>query len=96
MLVGCRRIASGRSDCVPDREGARSQQPVIGGTQQVAPYAKKILDDTVEGEKALGLASRFESAHVPFSLASRLMRNFGAIVGEEPGVVSRAAQNRSR
>jgi hypothetical protein len=42
---------------------------------------EKVLDDTVEGEKPLGLASRFESAHVPFSLASRLMRNFGAIVG---------------
>ena len=34
-----------------------------------------------EGEKPLRLTSRFESAHLPFSLAGRLMRDFGAVVG---------------
>ena len=68
----------------------------MGGSQQVTAYSKEILDDTMEGEKALGLARRFESAHVSFSLAGRLMRNFGAIVGEPFRVVSRAAQNRSQ
>ena len=48
----------------------------------------------MEREKALGLAGRFESAHVPFPLPCRLMRNFGAIVGEESRVVRHAAQNR--
>jgi hypothetical protein len=57
--------------------------------------SKKILDDTVDGEKPLGLASRFESAHVPFPLAGRLMRGFGAIVGVTLRVVSHVAQNRS-
>jgi hypothetical protein len=44
-------------------------------------YSEKILDDTVEGEKPLSLSSRFESAHLLFPLAGRLMRGFGAIVG---------------
>jgi hypothetical protein len=44
-------------------------------------YSEKILDDTVEGKKPLGLARRFEAAHLPFPLASRLMRDCGAIVG---------------
>ena len=35
----------------------------------------------MDGKKPLGLASRFESAHVPFPLAGWLMRGFGAIVG---------------
>jgi hypothetical protein len=57
--------------------------------------SKKILDDTVDGEKPLGLASRFESEHVPFPLAGRLMRGFGAIVGVTLRVVGHVAQNRS-
>jgi len=50
----------------------------------------------VEGEKALGLASRFESAHVPFPLAGGLMRGFGAIVGVTFRVVSNLALDRSQ
>ncbi len=57
----------------------------------MASYLEEILDDTVEGEKPLGLASRFESAHVPFPLAGRLMRRFGAIVSVAFRVVSYAA-----
>jgi len=59
--------------------------------QQVSSYPEKFLNDTVEVEKALGLANRFESAHVPLPLAGRLMRNFGAIVREKFRVVSHAA-----
>ena len=68
----------------------------------MASYSEKILDDTVEGEKPLGfgekplgLASRFESAHMPFPLAGRLMRAFGAIVGVTLRVVSHIAEDRS-
>jgi hypothetical protein len=43
----------------------------------------------------LGLASRFESAHVPFSLAGGLMRGFGAIVGVTFRVVSDFAEDPS-
>src|ERR1700740_858586 len=77
----------GRCHCSPDPEGSRSQESVIRRSEQMASYSEKILDDTVEGEnplgfgeKPLGLASRFESAHMPFPLAGRLMRAFGAIV----------------
>ena len=61
----------------------------------MASYSEKILDNTVEGEKPLGLVSRFESAHVPFPLAGRLMRGFGAIVGVTFRVVSGVASDRS-
>ena len=61
----------------------------------MASYLEEILDDTVEGEKPLGLTSRFESAHVPFPLAGRLMRGFGAIVGVTLRVVSHIAKDRS-
>ena len=57
----------------------------------MAAYSKKILDDTVEGEKPLGLASRFESAHLPLPLAGRLMRGFGAIVSVTLRVVNHIA-----
>ena len=59
--------------------------------QQMAPYSEKIVNDAMEGEKPLGLASRFESAHLPFPLAGRLMRGFGAIVGITFRVVSYVA-----
>ena len=47
----------------------------------MASNSKKILDDAMEGEEPLRLASRLEAAHLPFPLAGRLMRGFGAIVG---------------
>ena len=59
----------------------------------MASYAEKILDDTVEGEKPLGLARRFESAHLPFPLSGGLMRGFGTIVGVTIRVVSHVAQD---
>ena len=62
----------------------------------MASHSKKILDDTVEEEKPLGLASRLESAHLPFPLAGRLMRGFGAIVGVTFRVVIHVAQDRSQ
>jgi len=62
----------------------------------MASYSEEILDDTVEGEKPLGLTSRFEPAHLPLPLASRLVRGFGAIVGVTLRVVSHVAQNRSQ
>ena len=80
--TGCHGMASSCCDFLPDRERSRSQESVIGGSQQVAPYPEKILDHTVEGEKPLGLAGRFESAHLPLPLAGRLMQRFGAIIAE--------------
>jgi hypothetical protein len=53
----------------------------------VPTHSEEILDDTVQAEELLSLTSRFESAHLPFSLAGRLMRDFGAIVSVSFGVV---------
>ena len=96
VIVACPGVASGRCDCPPDLEGSRSQEPVIRRSQQMAPNSKKILDDSLKGEKPLGLASRLESAHLPFPLAGRLMRGFGAIVGVTFRVMSYLAQDRSQ
>ena len=90
-MVGRRGVASGRYHYLPDREGSRSQESVIRRSQQMASYAEKVLDDTVQGEKPLGLAGRFESAHLPFPLAGWLVRGFGAIIGVTFRVVSHVA-----
>jgi hypothetical protein len=90
-MVASPGVVSGRCHCPPYGERSRSPEPVIGRSQQMASYPEKILEDTVEGEKALGLASRFKSAHVPFPLAGRLMRGFGAIVGVRFRAVSHVA-----
>jgi hypothetical protein len=61
--------------------------------QQVASESEKILDDALKGEEPLRLTSRFESAHLPFSLAGRLMRDFRTIVGITFRVVRNFAQD---
>jgi hypothetical protein len=48
---------------------------------------KEILDDAVDAEESLGLAGRFEPAHLPLSLSCGLMRDFGAVVGVAAGVM---------
>jgi hypothetical protein len=73
--------ASGRCHGLPDGEGSATQKSMIDCFQQVASQSKEILDDAVKGEKPLALTGRFESAHLTFPLAGRLMRDFGAIVG---------------
>jgi hypothetical protein len=61
----------------------------------MAPNSKKTLDDSLKAEKPLGLASRLESAHLPFPLPGPLMRGFGAIVGVAFCVMTHIAQDRS-
>jgi hypothetical protein len=57
----------------------------------MASHSKKIRGDSLKGERPLGLANRLESAHLPFPLAGRLMRGFGAIVGVTFRVMSHIA-----
>ena len=57
---------------------------------------KEILDGAVDGEKSLGLAGRFELAHLSFSLACGLIRDFGAVVGVAAGVVIHGRQDGSQ
>ena len=49
----------------------------------------------MEGEKTLCVPGRFESAHLPFPLARRLMRGFDAIVGVPLHTVSHVAEDAS-
>ena len=78
--VGCREVTSGCCRCLPHGEGSQTQKSMIRRFQQVPSHSEEILDHTVMGEKPLCVTSRFESAHLPFSLAGRLMRDFGAVV----------------
>jgi hypothetical protein len=48
---------------------------------------EEILDDSVEGQELLRLTCGFESSHLLFSLAGRLMRHFDAMVGVESSIV---------
>src|SRR4051812_15554710 len=87
-------MASGRRRRLPDRERSQTQKSMMRGFQQVPSWSEEILDDTVEREETLRLTSRFKSAHLPFSFARRLMRDFGAIVGISFGAVGKRRSQR--
>jgi hypothetical protein len=53
------------------------------------------LRGIVERKKSLSVTSGFESAYVPLPLASRLMRDFGSIVGVSLHSVSHVAEDAS-
>ena len=59
---------------------------------QVASNLKEIIDRSVDGEKTLGVAGRFEAPHLAFALAGRLVGDFGAIVCILRGVVLDGAE----
>jgi hypothetical protein len=61
----------------------------------VSAYTEQISDGIMEGEKTLCVPGRFESAHLPFPLARRLMRGFDAIVGVPLHPVSHVAEDAS-
>ena len=61
----------------------------------MASESEQIVDCAMEGKKPLGLLSRFESTHLPFPLARRLMRRLHSIVGVTLGRVSHIAETGS-
>jgi hypothetical protein len=61
----------------------------------VAAHSKEILDRIMQREKPLGVPGGFESAHLPFPLAGRLMRDLGSIVGVPLHTVSYVAEDGS-
>ena len=61
---------------------------MIERSQSVTPHSKEIINDAMGGEKSLRLTRRFEPAHLPFAVSSRLMRHLSAIVGVAASVVS--------
>src|SRR5712692_5712799 len=46
----------------------------------MTPHAKEIPNEAVHRQESLHLSAGFEPPHLPLALASRLMRDFGAIV----------------
>ena len=49
--------------------------------EPVPAHSEKVLDNSVNGEKSLGLTWRLETSHLSFSLPGRFVRNLGQIVG---------------
>ena len=60
--------------------GLGSKRAVMANGQEMPSETKQIVNRTVDHEKMLGLARRFEATHVTLSLASPLMRDPGAVV----------------
>jgi hypothetical protein len=54
-------VASGCGHGIPRAERTRTQQPLLGGTQLMSSHAEQVPYDIVDGKKALGLCSRFET-----------------------------------
>ena len=61
----------------------------------MASESEQIVNRAMEGKKPLGLNSRFESTHLPFPLARRLMRRLHSIIGVTLGRVSHVAETGS-
>ena len=61
----------------------------------MSPDTKQILDQAMDRPESLGLDCRFESAHLPLSLPSWLMREFDAIVGVAARVMIHGRQHGS-
>ena len=53
----------------------------MSGPQQVSAYPEEILYEAVHSCEALHLGGRLEAPHLTLALPSRLMGNFGSIVG---------------
>jgi hypothetical protein len=73
-------VASGCGHDVPRVEGPRTQQPLLGGTQLMSSHAEQVPYDIVDGQKALGLRSRFEAAHVTLASPCGLVGDFGRLL----------------
>ena len=61
---------------------------MIERSQSVAPHSKEIINDAMGGEKSLRVTRRFEAAHLPLAVSSRLMRHLSTIVGVMASVMS--------
>ena len=48
--------------------------------QEVTPDAKEISNESMHRQESLCMRDGFESPHLPFALAGRLMRDLGSIV----------------
>ena len=82
--------SAGTRHLISDAERARSEQPVVNRSEQMAIDTKEILHGSVYREKSLRVGGGLESAHLSFALPRGLMRHLRAIVG----VLFRAVDHR--
>jgi len=61
----------------------------------MSAIAKQIVDASVDSKKTLGLMTTFESPHLAFPLAGRLMRTLTPIVGVLLRIMDSVSQDRS-
>jgi hypothetical protein len=65
---------------IPDAEGARSQETVVHGAEQMSAHAEEILHRSVHREKQLRVPGGLEAAHLAFPLSGCLVRDLGPVV----------------
>jgi hypothetical protein len=72
--------SSGAGYLLPGFESLLANHAIGIGVHPVTARTKEIDDGAVGREETLGLARRFEAAHLPLLLPCRLMRNFRTVV----------------
>lgn len=65
---------------MPDTEGIRPDLAIDTGWQLMSAGMEVTVDESVGGEKVLGLLRRFEPLHLPLSLSCRPMRVLSSII----------------
>jgi hypothetical protein len=74
-------VASGCGHGVPHAKRTGTQQPLLDGSQLMSSHAEQVPYDIVDGKKALGLCSRFETAHATLASPCVLVGDFSTVVG---------------
>ena len=62
--------------------------------QQVTPEAEEVMDESVHRQESLRVTRRFELSHLPLTLASRLVGDFGAVILVPFGVMDDGRHHR--
>jgi hypothetical protein len=65
--------ASGGRYVVADGERSRTQESLMPCAQEMSLSGEQVVDDGVDGKKALGMRARFEASHLALALASGLV-----------------------
>jgi hypothetical protein len=80
---------------MPNKKGSRPEQAMGDSPQPVTSNTKKMLNESVHRQESLRVSRRFEPAHLPFALSSRLMRNFRPVVLVSLGAVHKRRHYRT-
>ena len=83
----------GASHLLPSRKSPRPKRTMVHRTKMMATVPEEIVNTSVITEKTLRLMSGFEPPHLPLSLSSGLVRQFGSVIRVLLGVVNGARYN---